>query len=64
MYLIGPERAKNIFENEVASDFVFILKMRKNPQNFGSQTCRIDFEPVRAFFILLPSLGSGNWKRG
>ena len=37
MYLTRLERAKNILQNEVASDFVFILKMRKNPLNFGSK---------------------------
>ena len=29
VYLTQPERAKNILQNEVASDFVFILKMRE-----------------------------------
>ena len=29
MYLTRPERAKNILQNEVASDCVFILKTRK-----------------------------------
>ena len=29
VYLTRSERAKNILQNEVASDFVFILKMRK-----------------------------------
>ena len=29
---------KNILQNDVVSDFVFILKMRKNPRNFGSQS--------------------------
>ena len=47
IYLTEPERAKNIIlQNEVASDFVFILKMRKNPRNFGSQN---ESKPVRAF---------------
>ena len=32
MYLTQPERAKNILQNEVPSDFVFILKIIKNPQ--------------------------------
>ena len=40
IYLIRPKRAKNILQNEVASDFVFILKMRKNPRNFCSQNDR------------------------
>ena len=31
MYLTQPERAKNILQNEVPSDFAFILKMRNNP---------------------------------
>ena len=35
MYLTRPEPAK-----KVASDFFFILKMRKNPQDFGSQNDR------------------------
>ena len=48
MYLTRPERAKNILQNDVASDFVFILKMTKNPRNFGSQN---ESEPVRAFFL-------------
>ena len=30
MYLTQPEHAKNILQNEVLSDFVFIVKMRKN----------------------------------
>ena len=29
MYLIKPEHAKNILQNEVAPDFAFILKIRK-----------------------------------
>ena len=38
MYLTQPEPGKNILQNEVPSDFVFILKMRKNPRNM-IRTC-------------------------
>ena len=40
MYLTRQKCAKNILQNEVASDFVFILKMGKNPRNVGSQNDR------------------------
>ena len=34
MYLTQPERAKNILQNEVPSDFVFILKIiKKSTEN-------------------------------
>ena len=35
--LLAAERAENISQKEVAWDLVFILKMRKNPPNRGSQ---------------------------
>ena len=61
MYLTQPERGKNILQNEVPSDFVFILKIIKNPQKMtvtGRNRERLQLPSFRESLNLV----AGFWK--